>query len=100
MIVAARTLRDRSKAAAAIQGAAERGREKINFVFIIGSDLLAVVIGGPAAELAVSVHHLPCIAAVVGAPERTALRGLTVNHGAIAGLNHRVNAARILGRHP
>src|SRR5262249_49285703 len=99
VIVAPGTLRDRSKAAAAIQSAAECSGEKINFIFVVGSDLLTTVISGSATELAVSAHHLPVIAAIVGAPERTAWSGLAAEPGAIPGLDQRVDAARILGRH-
>src|SRR5262249_36721930 len=101
MVVATGALRHRTrtKGAAAVQGAAERRSEKINFVFVVRRDFLAAVVGGSAAELAVRVDHLPVIAAIIGAPKRAALCGLAVNHGVIAGLDHRVDAPRILGRH-
>src|SRR6185437_7485431 len=78
---------------AAIESVRKRGREKVDFVFVVGSDLFARVVMSAAAELAVGVDELPVFSAVLGAPELAGLRGLAIEWNAVAGFDFGINAS-------
>jgi hypothetical protein len=85
---------------AAVERLGELGRQEVRLVLVVGRDREACVVVRAAAEPPVGAHHLPVVAAVLAAPQRSALRFLTVvGRHPVAGFDEGVDAVRIRARH-
>ena len=84
---------------AAVDRLRELRREKVGLVLVVGLDGEARVVVRAAAQPAIGAHHLPGLAAVVAAPERSVLCLRAVRRRqVIAGLDERVDAVRVAAR--
>ena len=102
VVVAAR--RDLARQVDARLAAVERLREfrceEVRLVLVVGRDREARVVVRATAKPPIGAHHLPVLAAVLAAPERSALRCSTVvGRHAVAGFDEGVDAIRIRARH-
>src|SRR5262245_9544500 len=83
----------------AVHGLGELRGDEERFVLVVRRYGEAGVVVRPAAQPAVGAHHRPVLAAVVAAPERSALRFLTVvGQHAVAGFDECIDAIRVAAR--
>jgi hypothetical protein len=83
----------------AVDGLRELCGKEECLVLVVRRHGEARVVVRPAAQAAVGAHHRPVLAAVLAAPQRSALRFLTVvGQHAVAGFDERVDAVRVAAR--
>ena len=98
VVIAAGILRERriDDRPSAVQRLRPVRREEVRLIGVVGRHAHPVVVVRAARDLPVRVHHLPVVAAVVGAEEASGVGRLAVRRRhAIAGLDERVNTIGI-----
>ena len=84
---------------AAVERLGELRRQKVRLVFVVRLDREARVVVGASAQPAIRADQLPVVAAIVAAPQRSALgRRAVGGRQSVAGFDQRVDAVRSCSR--